>query len=370
MESSQSLLLFELIQVALGVRTSLSRTPSEEEWYLLYKMSISQAVVGLTFEGVRKLGEQNHIMKPPYGLLIEWLGVSEQIKKRNKFVDSRCVDLIKFFTKAGFCSCILKGQGNALMYSNPLCRIPGDIDVWLVSQNRKCNSTKTIIDIVKRCNPTSSARYHHIDYGNFNGVEVEVHYRPMYMFNPIHNNRLQKWFIDHQEEQMKNQVPLFDSDLGIPVPTVNFNRVYQLTHISCHFFIEGVGLRQLLDYYYVLQYPVTENQRKLDEKNLRYLGLYDMAAAVMYVLKKVFDLKYEQMIVPADVKRGEFLLDEVMMAGNLGAYDIRLGQNNSQLIRNLKRLKRNIRLMRYFPSECLWEPVFRAYHFFWRLRYN
>ena len=95
-----------------------------------------------------------------------------------------------------------------------------------------------------------------------------------------------------------------------------------------------------------------------------------MAAAVMYVLRKVFDLKYEQMIVPADVKRGEFLLDEVMMAGNLGAYDIRLGQNNSQLIRNLKRLKRNLRLMRYFPSECLWEPVFRAYHFFWRLRYN
>ena len=370
MESSQSLLFFELIQVALGVRTSLSRIPSKEEWHFLYTTSISQAVVGLTFEGVKKLGEQNNIMRPPSGLLIEWLSVSEQIKKRNKFVDRRCVDLVKFFSNAGFCCCILKGQGNALMYFNPLCRIPGDIDVWLMPQNTRCQSTKKIIDTVKKYNPTSAARYHHIDYGNFNGVEVEVHYLPMYMFNPIHNKRLQKWFIDHREEQMKHLVSLFDSDFCIPIPTVNFNRIYQLSHMSCHFFIEGVGLRQLLDYYYVLQYPVTEKQRKLDEKTLRYLGLYDMAAAVMYVLRKVFDLKYEQMIVPADVKRGEFLLDEVMMAGNLGAYDVRLGQNNSQLIRNLKRLKRNIRIMRYFPSECLWEPVFRGYHWIWRLRYN
>lgn len=93
MESSQSLLFFELIQVALGVRTSLSRTPSEEEWHLLYTKSNSQAVVGLTFEAVKKLGEQNDIMRPPYGLLLEWLGVSEQIKNRNKFIDRRCVDM-------------------------------------------------------------------------------------------------------------------------------------------------------------------------------------------------------------------------------------------------------------------------------------
>ena len=38
----------------------------------------------------------------------------------------------------------------------------------------------------------------------------------------------------------------------IAIPTVEFNLIFQLTHIYAHLMNEGIGLRQLLDYYYVL----------------------------------------------------------------------------------------------------------------------
>ena len=36
------------------------------------------------------------------------------------------------------------------------------------------------------------------------------------------------------------------------IPTVEFNIIFQLTHIYSHLMNEGIGLRQLVDYYYVL----------------------------------------------------------------------------------------------------------------------
>ena len=51
-------------------------------------------------------------------------------------------------------------------------------------------------------------------------------------------------------------------------------------------------------------------------------------------------------------------------------FDGRRKMEEGRVKKNWLRIRRDIRMMRYFPSECLWEPVFRVYHFFWRQRYN
>ena len=101
---------------------------------------------------------------------------------------------------------------------------------------------------------------------------------------------------------------------------------------------------------------------------LKYLNLYQFAGAVMWVLHKVFGLEEEYYIVPADERRGKFLLDEILIGGNFGQWsDGKRKLEDGRLVKNIQRLKRDFRLMWYFPSECLWEPIFRVYHFFWRL---
>ena len=54
-----------------------------------------------------------------------------------------------------------------------------------------------------------------------------------------------------KEEQFSHRVMLGEQG-EIAIPTVEFNLIFQLTHIYAHLMNEGIGLRQLLDYYYVL----------------------------------------------------------------------------------------------------------------------
>lgn len=101
-----------------------------------------------------------------------------------------------------------------------------------------------------------------------------------------------------------------------------------------------------------------------------YLGLEKIAGAVMWVLSEVLGLEEKYLIAPKKERLGRVLLAEILNGGNFGQYDLDNIKADSQLKKNWQRMKRDFRMMRYFPSECLWEPVFRVYHFLWRLRYN
>lgn len=367
-------MFFELVQVALGVRERLSRNPSDSEWSELFDLAQKHAIEALIFETFERLSK--HGQRPP----MEWLALSEEAAGLNRMVNRTVVKLIDSLNKDGFRCSILKGQGNALMYPNPLNRQPGDIDVWMMCHTDTTEHTDNIsptdiIRYVKTKNPQACAMYHHLDYGLVDGVEVEVHYRPSFMYNPWHNRRLQRWFTEHAEEQFQNEVELPDGVGTINVPTAAFNVVFQLSHVYKHLFHQGIGLRQIIDYYYLLKTTnFTNSERRTEnieiEDVLRYLGLDTFAGAMMWVLHDVLGLPEEYLIAPRDERRGRVLLAEIMRGGNFGMYDSDNVNSDSRLKKNLQRFKRDLRLIRYFPSECLCEPFFRTYHFFWRMRYN
>lgn len=339
----------------------------DERWKSIYDFCVKQSIAGISFYGVETIDQ-----KLPKELLLQWFALSEQIKQRNLLLNKRCVELVESLQKDGLESCILKGQGNALMYPNPYSRTPGDIDVWVKPKgygSSRRPDVKKVIEYVKGSNLEGKVCYHHIDYGLFNGVEVEIHYRPSFMFNPIHNQRLQKWFIAHSEEQFRHEVELPDGVGKVAIPTPEFNIIFQLSHIYNHVLHEGIGLRQFVDYYFLLKSDV-RSQRSDVSLTLKHLGLWKFAGAVMYVMREVFALDEQYMVAPVDERRGKVLLQEIMRGGNFGKYDEANIKADSRIKRNIQRIRRDIRMMQYFPSECLWEPVFRAYHFFWRMKYN
>ncbi len=352
---------FNLLQIAIGNSCLLPEPFSDEEWDALYTLSKEQSLVAVTFQAVKRLPAE---LQPPRKLKLKWIMQSEKTEMRNADVNKVAVSVSEQFSKIGIPNCILKGQGNALMYPVPGARTSGDIDIWLMANPDK------IIQMVKKTKPAAKACYHHIDFSHVGGIPLELHYRPQFMNNLICNARLQKWFLEKAEEQTRHQVELPEGAGRINIPTNSFNRIFQMSHIFKHVIDEGIGLRQLLDYYYLLLQGFTEEERKEDERLLRQFGLYKVATAVMFVLREVFGLKEDQMTVPVNEKLGDFLLEEILLAGNFGHYDKRVSRDGGQMQKNTNRLKRDIRLLRYFPSECLWEPVFRWYHYFWRLRHN
>ena len=351
---------FALLRYSIGEQQEAPAI-ADDEWEALIMMAAEQSLTGVLYQGVSRLMKEVALSEE---VKLTWFFQKEQIAEASKRMNEASVKVARRLRKEGFDCCILKGQGNALMYPDPSLRIPGDIDVWVVGD------IPTIIAMGKKMNPEATAMYHHIDFMPIGDISVEVHYRPSFMNNLIHNRQLQRWFSEQAEVQCAHQVELPDGAGLAPVPTDAFNRIYQMVHISKHVLQEGVGLRQVLDYYYLLKRGFSREERLYDELMLRRLGLYDLATAVMYVMKVALGAPDEMLLVPANERRGRFLLNEIMLAGNFGHFDQRLANSHSKLSKNMQRLRRDVRFLSYFPSECLWEPVFRWYHFFWRLRHR
>lgn len=358
---------FQLLRLAIG-SSDVHPSIGKGEWGAIYEMAQKQSLLGVVFDGVQRMSdtakEKGGSIEMDVDLLMTWMGKCKQIEKRNRQLNEAVGKVSAWFQKDGFRSCILKGQGNALMYACPAHRTAGDIDIWLSGEPAE------VIRFVHSISPKEKACYHHIDYPAFNGIPVEVHYRPCYLLNPLHNHRLQKFFCQSAEEQFRHKVCIGDKEVAIP--TVRFNAVYQLVHIYNHLFQEGIGMRQIVDYYYVIEKlhaDCVEATPQVDwQTELQRLGLWRFAGAVMYVLREVLGMVEEKMIAPMDVKRGKALLEEIFQGGNFGQYDERYRFGHSSLGHNLQRLYRDLRMVRYYPTEALSEPFFRVWHYVWRIK--
>lgn len=342
----------------------------EEDWLYLYNFSARQAIVGVVFEGVNRYDVPG--AAPSKSIAVKWMSRMAGIERKNRYTNDVTAQLCGLVEKDGFKCCILKGQGNNLLYPNPYSRTPGDIDLWMAQTGDPVTDTKRIIKYVRQSNPKGKAIYYHIDYGYFNRIEVEVHYRPSFLNNPVYNHRLQKWFTEQADTQFANRVELPDKAGTIAIPTSEFNAVYQLVHIYQHVVNRGIGLRHIIDYYYVL--TALKERQNLDF-TLRHLGLEKVAGAVMWVLNKMLGMEEKYMIAAPNEHLGRVLAKEILNNGDFGkrAKDSSVAANGKQkaawrlaLEMNVQRIKFDVRLMRHFPSECLCEPLFRIYHFFWR----
>ena len=417
----QQKIFFDFLRFCIGSAKEIPDSLKEADWKELYRIAQKQCLVGVLFDGIKKLPTEHVGMKKE--LLLQWMAESQMLEKANVRLNDAAIQVSEWFRKKGFRTCILKGQGNALMYPNPYSRTPGDIDIWVEGGDKR------VISFVRSISPHEKACYHHIEFPSYKGVEVEVHYRPSFLLCFWHNRKLQKYYERVKEEQFSHRVMLGEQG-EIAIPTVEFNLIFQLTHIFSHLMNEGIGLRQLVDYYYVVcdfykvyqifskthpssltlkggstAFPkplspqgtgdVTAPPRRSEplrskvggpskvspdcagwdrlgvlQKELKELGLWKFAGGIMYIMQEVFGMPASRLIIPPNEKYGRFVLNEVLEAGNFGKHDARNQFGRSQLGHNLQRMYRDIRLVRYFPAEALCEPLFRTWHFFWRLKYK
>lgn len=344
-------LFIELLQVTVGVRDILSWVPSGSEWQDLYDEGQRQAVDSILLDGIDNLPENQ---RPPKAMLLQWIGTGEMLKQRNQLLNKACIELQAVFTKNEFKSCILKGQGNALLYPSPLLRQCGDIDIWVDGDRT------TILGFLREHGNIGSIDIKHCDWNILQDVPVEVHFIPTWFYNPFTNKKLQNWFEEQKDSQYNNE-----SELGFTRPTISFNLVYVLIHIYRHLFDEGIGLRQLMDYYYVLKHSTVEERQEA----LRVLGSFKMrrfVGTVMYVLQEVFKMDDGYLMCQPLQKDGKFLFNEILRAGNFGHYDERNNHHRGRFANGIENLKRNLRFIGRYPQEVCWMPAWKIWHWCWR----
>lgn len=347
----------ELINVAICNRASLSKIPSRSEWENLYWLAEKHSLIGICFTAIERLPQEQW----PYSeLLINWYGVTCIIRKRNEELNNQCIQLYNSLTKGGYRNCILKGQGIAKKYPSTLSanRSSGDIDIWLEGGIAKA------LDLAKSFNYCPRVTKHHIDLPFFENTEVEVHFIPATLFNPITNKRLKEWFASCSDTEFR-QNPIN----GFVSSSDSFNFVYLPLHIFHHLFDEGVGLRQIMDYYFfMIDNTLSDAQKEKSYKFLCRLGMKSFIGGLMWVLGEYFAMHKRFMFCPPNAKHGSFLLQEILLSGNMGRYDLRLNnaKKNTRWNRFMFMNKYNLRLFRYYSLETIWAPISRIEVWAWR----
>ena len=457
--------LFRFLRFSLGLEGEakglLDGRKGSFDWDACYHFAKRQTLVGVLFDGIQRLPKE---LAPARPLLLRWLSDSESIRRRNMRMDRASAYIYNKVCAAGFRCCILKGQGNALLYPHPSSRTPGDVDVWVMANREELRHIA--LPLTEGDGSSLQESLNHIGL-TVHGVSVELHSTPALLNSPLHNSRLQRWLKRNADLQCSNCIALPNNAGEVAVPTVSFNIIYQLCHLFHHCFYEGVGLRQIVDYYFVLKNTdfsgntngasgntdrdgVLLNTDYTDftdrfsgntgegcfllntdctdsssgdfegdgcflntdytdftdrfsgntdegcfllntdcadfldsssgglgevdsggalvalQEELKWLGLWEFAGAVMYVLREVMGLDEKRMICAPDERRGRLLLEEIMAGGNFGHYDERNHFGQGALWHNIQRFRRDWRMLRFYPSEALSEPLFRVCHFLWR----
>ncbi len=391
---------YKFIQFSLGIYDGREFVDgsalTDFDWERFFGFARKQTLVGIIMEGISKLPKS---VAPTQKLLMNWFVASQGIRRQNWMLNEATVDIYNKVRAAGYDCCILKGQANAAMYQNPAARTPGDVDMWVKASREEIRVLAH--SLAKGNGRVDEESFSHIAI-TLNGVCIELHYTPGFMANFVYSRRLQRWFADGIEVQCSNMIALPDEAGEVASPTPAFNAVYQLYHLYHHYFYEGVGLRQVVDYYHVMQnverrawsedlkdceldtqyseFNNSTSAKSIIQNSLKRLGLWNFAGAMMYVLHEVMGLSEELMIAPIDKTRGRMLLEDILHGGNFGHHDKRHawghdaykdnGFKHGALGHNLLRLYRDARLLRYYPAEALSEPLFRIWHLFWRMRNN
>lgn len=368
-------LFFTLIKIAVGnltVSDGLSCAPSEAEWKEALITANKQTMIGVLLPAVE---EVNKVYPVPRSIWIQWNFFTQKIIEKNRMMDQKVIEISNILSDAGFHYCVMKGQAIARYYPRPELRSPGDIDIWMadekdiVSNASLTKRRKTIVKYVHSRFPYEEVVYHHMDFPIFKSekIPVELHYTPSYMLCPTTNAILQKFFIDSAEAQFDNTIR-FVNDTNIHTPATSFNRIYLLLHIYRHFFDEGIGLRQLMDYYYVLrEHEPSQEDCKFIAEAIRQFRMERFAKATMYVLTTIFGLEKQYLFTDQDISEGAFLLDEIIQSGNFGQFDERMHRKHTRTNKFIRKTRRNLRFLTNYTREVVFDIPFRVGQFTWRL---
>lgn len=343
-------LFFELLLMCDGAKETLTRFYTEADWNGALDVAQDQAVDGVMLSAIERLPKEQ---RPPKMALLQWIGSVQMLEADSRRIAEASETVVKYFRENGFACSILKGTAVARYYPQPERRLLGDVDIWVDGGRKKIYDFARAFD---KDGMLYGVNYHHIHFHLIDGVHIEVHIWTSFLRSPLRNWQLHKFCNLHR--------PMMSSDM----PSLAFDRVFILLHCYRHLCGHGVGLRQIMDYYYVLRQGYTEDERQDAVYWIRRLGMARFAAGLMWVLREYFGLEDRFLIVSPDEKEGRFIIQEVMLTGNMGRSDSRnWGSLKTPLTRFFFNLRRDIYLAKHYPHEALWQPFFSLWLYFWRL---
>lgn len=302
---------FSLLRYALGAAPTFDARPTEAEWRYIYEQGVRQSVIALLFTAVNRLRDEQ---EPPLELTMKWATEAEDVRALNALLNSESKRLTDLFEVEGYHTAILKGQANARLYPDPMSRQPGDIDIFVDGGMERVSALLTRLGLIEE-GEKPQVHHWHLPEG-FSEVIVEVHHRPLPRTDSDtrHTDRIMA-YLQGEFETATTFCPE-----GFRVPSIAYALVMQLSHLRRHAITGGgIGLRQVVDYYVLLNHATDAELQQL-RIQVKYFGMKDFAAALMWMLQQTLHLPADKMIAKPNRYRGQWLLSFIMEGGNFGFY--------------------------------------------------
>ena len=306
---------FELVRAGLwGTQANAEAFDNNTDWNQLYICGKNQTLLGIMLDGMQTLPEE---LRPPRALYLKWCASVLQTEENNRNLNSEVGKLFTLLRAHGVEPVLLKGQGVARNYRQPLHRQCGDIDIFIGKQNFELVNQLLRTDGVEEAEPTSK----HCSF-KWHGVDVENHKILAKMNSPFTDRRLQRNIASWHGSGKEVQFDL--AGCKVTVPPVEFDIIFILYHAIGHMLNEGVGLRQICDWTCLLHHNHATIDRQAVAAELHALHLERAARIFGAVAVKYLGLPAEYLPVgidDADYELGDWLLNDVWIRGNFGRGD-------------------------------------------------
>lgn len=350
----------DFLRFCLHEDDKLPDSAKDIDWTKLLEFGRKQSITGVLFHGIKRLTAKDPHPSPRE--LAQWGVENQQIADDNRQAYRDAYRLTSWLYKeTGIKGVVLKGQANALLYPDKFSRMSGDIDLWTTADPVE------LILWAQKHDPESVIDYHHVSFEVLPTI-AELHFVPSFMGNLFYEWRLRKYFKEAKDEQFRRIVKLPEGLGKICVLQPDFDCIFQLTHLMHHFFFEGIGFRQLIDFYYLLSRGFTDKQKADILRRIKWLNMSKFTAAVMYIMYDVLGIDKDRLLCEPNEKVGKLFLREVLKAGNFGFYDERYSFSGmSVYTQYFLEIYRNLHFALYFPSETIWgRPISRWWHMFYK----
>ena len=319
---------FELVRAGLW-----DKTPVHDSWFLVhgservdwdkvYQSAAEQSVQGLVLAGIEKAITNctDNTNRPPQVQLLQWIGEVQIIEQQNRAMNDFVAKLIDKLREADVYAILVKGQGIAQCYERPLWRASGDVDLLLNDSNYEKAKT-TLLPLALEVD-TEYKSLKHLGMTMKEGFVVELHG----MQHSRLSKRVDKGIDDAQHDVFcGGNVRSWDNKgTQVFLPSPDNDVIFIFTHILKHFYIEGIGLRQICDWCRLLWTYKDSLIHELLEKRIRNMGLMTEWKAFAAFAVEYLGMPVEAMPLFKESdnhklhKKADRIMEFVMETGNFG----------------------------------------------------
>ena len=308
---------FELVRAGLWEKEVRLSQFDNIDFSEVYRLAEEQSVIGMVAAGI------DHVVdvKVPQAWALQFAGQTIQLEQRNKAMNAYIAGLIDKLRKENVYALLVKGQGVAQCYENPLWRCSGDIDLFLSDENFQ--RAKSYLLPLASSVEEEYVREKHLGL-TIDGWVVELHghlYSGLSSRVERELDKLQEntFFGGQVRSWMNGQTQIF-------LLKAENDAFYVFTHILQHFFKEGVGLRQICDWCRLLYTYRDSLNYGLLEQRIKRAGLVSEwkafgALAIEYLgfPKDSMPLLNVGVDLNANLKRkADRIMKFILKSGNMG----------------------------------------------------